>query len=122
MTKTVLLIDDFDNTLFVTGLTLENAGYKTIKATSANDAIKILKSDVAVHLVISDYHMPGMNGVEFITELRKMPGRQNIPAFILSTETKDEVKKSALYAGATAWIQKPFKSEKLVEHVKRTIN
>jgi two-component system, chemotaxis family, chemotaxis protein CheY len=121
MKKKVLVIDDFENTLFVTGFTIERAGYETIKAKSGSEALKILNSDGQIDLIITDYNMPNMNGLGLINEIKKIPSKKNIPIFVLSTEQKDEIKKAALHAGASLWLQKPFISEKLVEYIKRAI-
>jgi len=121
MKKTVLIIDDFENSLFVTGMTIERAGYNVIKANSGTEALKTIKSEIHLDLIISDYHMPNMNGLALVLEIKKLPHRTRVPIFMLSTEAKEEIKKPVMQAGASLWIQKPFKTEKLVEYVKRAI-
>ncbi len=121
MKKSILIVDDFTNTLFVTGFTLEMAGYAVLKASSGLEALKILKSDASVDLIISDYNMPNMNGIELISEIKKIANHRQTPIFILSTETNEKIKSSAYELGITGWIPKPFKSEKLIEYIKRAI-
>jgi two-component system chemotaxis response regulator CheY len=122
MKKTVLIIDDFENTLFVTGLTIENAGYNVLKASSVVDALKILNSNVNINLIITDFNMPVKNGLELIKEAKNIPRFFNTPIFVLSTEVKEEIKKNAFSSGVTAWIQKPFKIEKLVKYIKSALD
>lgn len=105
--KTILVIDDFEVNTFAVGVTLSNAGYNVLKATEAQEAIKLFKG-TRVDLVITDYKMPKMNGVQLIKELKKTSGISRLPFIVLSSE-KDEAKKQEAYnAGVTMWIEKPF--------------
>jgi len=121
MKKNILIIDDFENTLFVTGLTLQTAGYEVVKSISASEALKILDSAIRIDLIITDYNMPNMNGLTLIKEIKNLPKYRNTPIFVLSTEAKEEIKQNTLNAGATAWIKKPFKTEKLIEFANRAL-
>ncbi len=121
MKKTILIVDDFENTLFVTGFTIEMSGYHTLKAQSGEEALSILKSGKTVDLIITDFNMPNMNGLELIDNIRQIPAYRTVPIFILSTETSEEIKQQAQKARVTLWIQKPFKTNKLVEYIKRVI-
>jgi len=57
MKKNILIVDDFENTLFVTGLSIEQAGYKAHKAESGNKALEILKSTQPIDLIITDFNI-----------------------------------------------------------------
>ena len=80
----VMIIDDMStsrgiltqemDTLGITNYTYEKSGIEALNRLTARP----------VHLVMSDYNMPGMNGLELLAELRKVPKLQNI-AFILVT-------------------------------------
>jgi two-component system chemotaxis response regulator CheY len=121
MKKTVLIIDDFENSLFATGFSIQQAGYDILKAKSGKEALAILKSNPSVNLIVSDYNMPEMNGLQLVTQIKNNPDYQNIPIFILSTETKEEVRNKVMQAGASIWIKKPFQPVKLIEYIKRAI-
>jgi len=121
MKKQIVIVDDFENTLFVTGFTIERSGYNVFKANSGKKALEILKSNKDIDLIITDFNMPEMNGLQFVLQTKTILGNKNIPIFILSTESKEEIKKAALDAGVTLWIRKPFKSEQLVEYIKKAI-
>lgn len=121
MKKNVLIVDDFENTLFVTGFTIEREGYNVLKADSAKKALQIIKTTNPIDLIITDYNMPEMNGIQFIKEIKEYYKNKRVPIFVLSTEPKDEIKRAAMEAGATLWIRKPFKTEQLIEYIKRTI-
>ncbi|MCZ2355861.1 MAG: response regulator [Bacteroidia bacterium] len=122
MKKIILLLDDFENTLFVTGITLEQRGFSVLKSTTAIEALKYLNSNIQIDLVITDYNMPVMNGIEFMEEVKKIPTRVHTPIFILSTEKREDIRERARRKGVTAWIQKPFVTDKLVELSKRALS
>lgn len=67
-------------------------------------------------LIISDLKMPEMDGIEFVTEIRKISSYANTPILILTVNiegNKDKIKDS----GATGWIVKPFEPNKLLETI-----
>ena len=121
MKKVILLVDDFENTLFVTGLTLKMAGYDILKAKSGKEAL-ILMNGQRIDLIVTDYNMPEMNGLEFIEQAKTKLIYQNTPVFILSTEISQEVKRKAYDAGVTAWIAKPFQTENLKRKIARALH
>jgi two-component system chemotaxis response regulator CheY len=120
MGKNILLVDDFENTIFVTGLTLEQKGYNIFKALSGEQALKILDLN-QIDLIITDYNMPGMNGVELVEKIKSRIGLGKIPILMLSTETKQTVKDRAFDIGVTAWVKKPFKIEQFLMIVEKTL-
>ncbi len=121
MEKTILIVDDFEVNLFAVGHTLKRAGYIVIKAQSGEDALKHINSDIKFDLVITDYKMPKMDGVELIRQIRLLPNYKYIPILILTTETSDDKKKLANEVGITGWIQKPFEINKFLAIVQKAI-
>ena len=120
MKKTILIVDDFKNSLFVIGFTIQQKGYKVLKAISGAEALNHLDSQ-PVHLIITDYHMPKMNGLQLVEKIKANIHYAKTPIFILSTETNPEIKAKAAKAGVTAWIKKPFNIEQLVRLIERAI-
>ncbi|HAN76363.1 MAG TPA: hypothetical protein DCQ31_00635 [Bacteroidales bacterium] len=121
MKKNILIVDDFENTLFVTGFTIEQAGYTIFKAESGAKAMGILKKNPHIDLVITDYNMPQMNGLQLVEEIKTLFPNKFIPIFVLTTESKEEIRQNAMLAGVALWIRKPFKTEQLIEYIKRAI-
>ncbi len=66
----ILLIDDEPEILSVVGLLLSTDGFQVEKAASGAEALKLM-SETSFDLVISDYYMPKMNGIELLTKLRQ---------------------------------------------------
>lgn len=120
MEKTILVVDDFEVNTYVVGHTLTKAGYKVLKAQSGEEALKIA-AETKINLLITDYKMPKMDGVELIKQIKKMPQYRFIPVLVLTTETEEEKKRKAREIGITGWIQKPFELTSFLETVKKAL-
>lgn len=64
-----------------------------------------------VDLILSDINMPEMNGIDFISALKKDEIMKSIPVIVISTEGRDGVVQQALDLGAVHYITKPFRPE-----------
>mgnify|MGYP002624289526 CR=1 FL=1 len=76
----ILLIDDDEDMLAMTGRWLEKAGYEVIKASSGSAALDLLGKDVPA-LILLDYAMPVMNGPSVLQAIRSNDAYKNIPYF-----------------------------------------
>jgi two-component system, chemotaxis family, chemotaxis protein CheY len=120
MQKTILIADDSSSVRDLVSLTLETAGYNVISGVDGQDALKFLNG-TDIHLVITDLHMPNMDGISLIKEIRANKHYQYTPILLLTTESSSSKKQDAREAGATGWIIKPFIQEKLIEVVQKVI-
>jgi two-component system, chemotaxis family, chemotaxis protein CheY len=120
MEKTILIVDDSESIREVVNFTLENEGYNVLIGNDGKDALKFLDGQ-NIDLVITDLHMPEMNGIELIKEIRKMESYQRIPILFLTTESQASKKMEAKEAGATGWIIKPFVPAKLLAAINKVI-
>jgi CheY-like chemotaxis protein len=78
----ILVVDDDTFTAELTGLVLESSGYEAVVAEGGLDALERLAADPGLRLVVSDMHMPVLNGAELFQEMR----RQNLTQpFVLLT-------------------------------------
>ena len=68
-------------------------------------------------LILTDYHMPNMDGLALINRLRKLEAYRFTPILVISTDSDGEKKRNARAAGANGWIMKPFTSESLLKAV-----
>ena len=84
-------------------------------------AAKACSAGVKLNLLITDLNMPGMNGIELITEVRKMPAYKFVPILFLTTESQQSRKLEAKAAGASGWIVKPATAEELLNTIKLVI-
>jgi two-component system chemotaxis response regulator CheY len=121
MSKTILIVDDSPTILMSMSGILERAGHKVAQASSAEDAVGKLKGGLRPDLVITDFHMGAMNGIDLVREVRKMAGLQFIPMLLVTTESQQEKRSDAKAAGATGWLVKPVQSEALLQVIKQVV-
>lgn len=74
--------------------------------TSPSSALTWANTHIA-DLVLADYQMPGMNGIEFIRRLRQLPGYQHVPVIMITINRDRETRYEALNAGVTDFLNKP---------------
>ena len=120
MPAKVLFIDDSVSMRQMTSLILSGEGYEVVQATEGREGLEKLTSDV--DLVITDFNMPNMNGIEVIRAIRSGEVNASVPVLMLTTESEEEKKQEGREAGATAWMTKPFDKEKLLATVKKITN
>lgn len=120
MAKKILIVDDSESIREVVSFTLENEGYNILSANDGKDALKHLDGQ-SIDLVITDLHMPNMNGIDLIKEIRNMDSYKRIPILFLTTESQATKKQEAKDAGATGWIIKPFVPAKLIAAINKVI-
>jgi two-component system chemotaxis response regulator CheY len=121
MAKTILIVDDSPTILLSMSGILERAGHNVTQASSAEDAVAKLKGGLRPDLVITDFHMGAMNGIELVREVRKMAGLQFIPVLLVTTESQQEKRNDAKAAGATGWLVKPVQSDALLQVIKQVV-
>lgn len=116
--KTIFLVDDSATILLSISNILAKAGYGVEKAANAAEGLKKFQAGVKVDLLITDLNMPGMNGIEFIKEVRKLPNYRFMPILFLTTESQQSKKVEAKAAGASGWIVKPASADDLLNTIK----
>lgn len=74
-----------------------------------------------VDLMVLDLNMPDMHGLEVLTFMRSHPRHRQLPVIVLTTRGDDAARASALAAGATAFLTKPFTPDGLAEEARRVL-
>lgn len=120
MGKSILIVDDSESIREVVCFTLESAGHTVIKAVDGQDALRFLDG-TKLDLIITDLHMPVMDGITLIREVRAKEEYKFIPILFLTTESQNDKKMQAKEAGATGWIVKPFVPEKLLAAISKVV-
>jgi len=120
MAKTILIVDDSASLRQVVSIALKGAGYETLGACDGQDGLNKLKGQ-KVHLIISDVNMPVMDGITFVTELKKLPEHRFTPVIMLTTEAGDSMKQRGQAAGAKAWVVKPFQPAQMLTAVTKLV-
>ncbi|MDV4153515.1 MULTISPECIES: HD domain-containing phosphohydrolase [Rhizobium] len=104
----LLIVDDSESSL----LALETAvrGFAGCVVESFTNPLEALARcrEVDFDVVLVDYLMPEMNGIEMIRRLRRQPGYEDVPVVMITSQAKRAVRLEALEAGATDFLAKPF--------------
>ncbi len=114
--KTILAVDDEAHILHVVSLKLQNAGFTMITANDAEEALEAAAA-APVDLMITDYQMPGMSGLDLSRRLHSEPGRRNLPVILLTAHGLALEQVELSQAGITACLSKPFSPRDLLEKV-----
>jgi PAS domain S-box-containing protein len=109
---TVLVVDDSEDTTEMLRHLLEIGGASVSVATSGFEALQ-LASEKEFDVVLSDISMPGMDGFEFLSKLRELPGKQDVPAVALTGFGRPEDVQRACNEGFYAHLTKPFDIQSL---------
>jgi len=120
MGKTILTVDDAATIRKMVSFTLRGAGHEVLEAQDGAVALGVLQSHT-VDLVVTDVHMPNMNGIELTRQLRALPSFGRRPILLLTTESDPGKKAEGRAAGATGWIVKPFSQEQLLAIVAKLL-
>lgn len=117
---TILAVDDSASMRQMVTFTLKGAGYDVQEASDGSEALTAVKNK-KFDLVLSDVNMPVMDGIEFVTELRKLSEYKFVPVLMLTTESTGDKKMAGKKAGATGWIVKPFNPDQLLSTIKKVL-
>jgi two-component system chemotaxis response regulator CheY len=113
----ILVIDDANLVRLYYRQILEAAGYDVDEAFNGLEALEKLTGDLP-DLLIVDVNMPQMDGLTFLTTLRRQPMPiSGIPALVTSTESAPQDMSAARAAGANFYLVKPLSQSALTEHV-----
>ncbi len=117
----ILAVDDSPTMRRIIINTLKRAGYGDVtEASDGKDALAKLKVD-KFNFVITDWNMPEMDGLTFVTNIRKTPEYKDLPILMVTTRSvKDDIIE-AMKAGVNNYIVKPFTPETLKEKIENTL-
>jgi two-component system chemotaxis response regulator CheY len=116
-----LVVDDSKAVRMILAKTLKELGYEVREAANGKEALALIENDalekerIALTLVLADWNMPEMDGLELLKRLRQKPELNSTAVVMVTTETEVDQMSAALEAGANEYIMKPFTKEILVE-------
>jgi len=116
--KQILVVDDSGVQRKIIIQIIRQAGFNNeiLEAGNGEEAIQVLGSHFkTVGLILCDWHMPEMNGIEFIEGVAKVPAVANIPVVMVTTAGAEEKLKQAysVHPNLKGYIVKPFTSDQL---------
>jgi two-component system chemotaxis response regulator CheY len=109
-------VDDSKTIRTIIRRILSGLGYEVLEAENGLAALGVIETEkAAVKIVLADWNMPEMNGLELVKRLRQDPELASLKVMMVTTETEISQMSSALAAGANEYIMKPFTKDILKE-------
>jgi two-component system, chemotaxis family, chemotaxis protein CheY len=112
-----LVVDDSRTIRTILGKKLSQLGFKVSEAENGQVALEVLRATPSISLVLVDWNMPVMNGLEFVKSARAETMWDKVMIVMVTTETEMSQMMAALDAGANDYIMKPFTDEVIAERL-----
>ena len=113
--RSALVVDDSRPIRSMLRKMLESLGFGVAEAVDGADALEQLRAGAHPALVLVDWNMPNLNGLEFVKAVRRDPGFGDVRLVMQTTETEMDFVAQALEAGADEYVMKPFTEEILTD-------
>lgn len=117
----IMIVDDFAGMRTILKHTLHLLGFHNVQeARGGHDALMRLKQEPC-ELIISDWSMPNMSGLEFLSALKEDTQLSNVPFLMMTAKSERENVIEAAHAGVTHYMIKPFSAEALQKKLDRIL-
>ncbi len=116
----ILIVEDEAAIRGMLTIILEQAGFNPISATEVESAQKILADNIP-DLILLDWMLPGISGVEWARRLKKDPGYRELPIILLTARGEEEDTVRGLEIGADDYMTKPFSPKELVARIRAVL-
>jgi two-component system chemotaxis response regulator CheY len=113
-----LVVDDSRPIRRIESDILKELGFETTDAANGKEALERLETTPLPDVVLVDWNMPEMDGLEFISALRREPRYSGLVVLMVTTETETDQMLRALSAGADEYLMKPFQKDGLVDKLR----
>ena len=111
----VLVIDDSRAMRLILGRMLSDIGLDVTEACNGRDALEKLDAGLSPSVILVDWNMPEMTGIEFVEAVRQPPYESTAKLVMVTTETEVPQVRRALESGADEYVMKPFTSDAIIE-------
>jgi two-component system phosphate regulon response regulator PhoB len=119
--KTILVADDESHILHVVSLKLKNAGFRVVTARDGQEAFEMAQAEHP-DLIITDYHMPQLSGLELCRKLKQDAATQDIPAIMLTARGYHLEPHDTEQSGILRMLSKPFSPRHLLATVNEVLS
>ena len=117
MNMNILIVDDYKTMLRIIENLLKQLGFKNVvQATDGTMALHVMR-ETPINLIISDWNMEPMTGLQLLKEVRADAALKGIPFIMVTAESKVENVAAAKEAGVNNYIVKPFNAETLKQKI-----
>ena len=104
----VLVVEDNDMNMQLVEYLLEEGGYLIVKAASGEEALSIARGGDPVDLILMDIHLPGIDGLSVVREMKSEPRTRAVPILALTAHAMRGDRDRFLEAGCDGYISKPI--------------
>ncbi|MFK7824665.1 MAG: response regulator [Oligoflexales bacterium] len=121
MESVVLVVDDSKTVRLTTSKMLQELGFSILEASTGDEGLRLLRKNPHVKLVLADYNMPDLNGIEMIDFIKKDESLTHIFCVMVTSmgTEADKLTKTAKDAGVVAWLKKPINKRQLASLVEK---
>lgn len=119
MAKKILIVDDSVSTRKLLKISITKMGFIAVEAQNGETAVSYLETMKDIDVIVTDINMPGMSGIDLVKAIRRIDGYKFSPVLIMTNPENSESLEKAKTAGATAWIDKPFKPGELIRIINK---
>lgn len=122
MKPCILSVDDSSTLRKMVRSVVEGLNYDFLEAADGKEALSIISKEYErIALILLDWNMPEMNGIEFLTELKKGSLYKGIPVLMVTTMGEKSNILRAIQAGAANYLLKPFSGDELKTKIRQTL-
>jgi two-component system phosphate regulon response regulator PhoB len=114
--RTILIVDDEPAIREMLGFSLSEAGFSVVEAADASQARRLI-ADKLPDLVLLDWMLPGMSGIDLARLLRKQDATRRLPVIMITARGEEADKLAGLDIGADDYVTKPFSPRELIARI-----
>lgn len=118
--QSILIADDEANLRLLVATTLDDPRYQILEAADGAEALRLAQS-AHPDLVLLDWMMPGLSGIEVLQHIKQDPATQGIPVIMLTAKAQTSDIEQGLALGAYAYLTKPFSPLELMDKVEAVL-
>ncbi len=116
----ILIVDDSMSSLSLVSQMVTRIGRETHSFSDPAEALAFATRN-EISLVITDYDMPGMNGIALFGRLHALPAHAELPVIMISANTDSAIRRQALEAGVSDFLRKPFDEAELTVRIRNLL-
>jgi CheY-like chemotaxis protein len=115
--KTVLVVEDYDDSRFMLGRLLEMSGYRVLEAADGREGVRVAESECP-DVVLMDLQMPVLDGFTATSLIRRIESICNVPVIAISAQSTEEFISAAALVGCDRFVPKPVEFDQLLEVIR----